>query len=269
MRISRMPYTIKISLELDRLEARYNGDFAAFKYFEVYDSTNVKHPKKEGVSGKIVQLITKKANVFHYNKDTNKEEVLDTSNDIEEFTSRKVKFVCDSYIEIFDVKNGESLSSDNFSNGAIVPYDKEGAYIVSPNEETGEYEPEDKYRVTRGTIVQTGVSIFIPQAKWDEANAGKMPWCGTRAAPANGLKFIPVDPIYPACKGVNSSRNYWSELLTLKDSNPIEHTVLVEWGYYEANKTKISQEINRKRVAGGARRTHRSKLSRNRTRRNK
>ena len=254
-----MSYTI--TLVKGRLVKRLCGDFRAIKTFTVTDSNG----KKEGVNGKVYQLIKKSTQVYYYNSE-GEEVKLDTSASIEKFTGGNVKYVCDSYIETFDISDGESVHADAFANGAIVTYDEQGAYIPARNSKTKKYEEDDKFKVTKGKIIQTGTSVFIPNANLTKIN--KLPWCSIDSAAANGLDFIPIDPpSFKGCPSLNPKVNYWKAITDSSKSNMAVHTVEAEWGYYDENKTKVTQKFDGV-VVGGRRHTiSKRKRLQNKTRR--
>jgi hypothetical protein len=76
--------------------------------------------------------------------------------DIDAFTSDRIVDMNADYYELFPVVNGTSVYSDHFGNGAILHYD----YDKNKDEWFANNNPP-----TKGRIIQTGTSGFIPMEK--------------------------------------------------------------------------------------------------------
>lgn len=197
-----------------------NGEFIDHKAFKVvpYLSSNI--------FGYIIQKVEKTTDAFTIiNGITHRIE------NIEEFTSGYVKYMNDSYYELFFILDGESTDADNFQNGAILEY--------TYNSNNNSFGPDDNTD-TKGLIKVKGTSWFIKADK-DEVienyniyntNNNKMnlnnnntnntveilgtKWILDKNTPANGLPYINT---HISIKAQKNSRN----------SNILEHNVEVKW----------------------------------------
>uniref|UniRef100_A0A6C0DSL7 Uncharacterized protein n=1 Tax=viral metagenome TaxID=1070528 RepID=A0A6C0DSL7_9ZZZZ len=112
-----MALRIRCNMQSSRLSLQ--GEFS---YVKNYDIVNARGTV-QAVDGIIVQLIEKKT-VFRSKRDNAE---YTTTDAIAEFTGGCVKHMCRSYLEIFDVVAGHSVSADEFSNGALATYKTEAA----------------------------------------------------------------------------------------------------------------------------------------------
>jgi len=197
------------------------GEFTVHKEFTVESMKNTNNSnKKKAANGFVVQVITKNTNA---NVLCDKG-VIKRIEDIAKFTNTKVKYMNDSYIELFPIINGECEYGDNFQNGGVLRY-----YKSKNNYYTNDNPP------TFGFIEQVGAIFFIPVEDKEFINTvinalGKhtstsykpmtifgLEWNVSNQTPANGLPYIPysLDTIH--------------YLLSMKNSNVIRHTVKAMW----------------------------------------
>jgi hypothetical protein len=209
--------------------AKLWGEYTVHKEFIVK-----KNNRKKDINGFIVQVITKSTEAYVLCGDGNIKKI----NDISQFTSNRVKYMNDSYIELFPIINGESMYGDNFQNGGILRYEKEGRNYYTNNNPP-----------TFGIIQQTGENFFIPvddiklinlvlekinsKNKNPDLNIFGIIWSFSNNTPANGLPYIPYNI---------QIINY---LKSLKESNIIKHNVISEWnGLIPADNAIIKRNIN-------------------------
>lgn len=190
-----------------------NGEFVVHKEFKVKSKCN---PKSKNVSGYVIQKVEKKTVAY-----TIKDGIETLIPDISKFTSDYVKYMNDSYYELFFIINGESTDGDNFQNGAILEY--------TYDELNNSYGPDDRTD-TKGTIKIKGTSWFI-EAKKDDVynnynlvsenniktiNILGLEWSLNKDTPANGLPYISISE----SAKINNIP---------KSSNILEHNVEVKW----------------------------------------
>jgi hypothetical protein len=197
------------------------GDFVVHKKFKVTSRHS------NSIYGYVIQKIEKTTDV----QDNTNRKIIN----IEAFTSDRVKYMNDSYYELFFIENGISIDGDNFQNGALLEYEYDSS-------KKKWYALDDT--PTKGNIIQKGTSWFISDTegnvirKKEEYEASNerrgihilgTEWLIDPNTPANGLPMLPPMPIekmiiqYP------------------KESNVLEHTVIVDWDCCEKeNKSNIS-----------------------------
>lgn len=207
------------------------GDFRVTKHFVVTDLKNL----RERPNGWIVQYIIKKTEVTHncgnkWDKTTKEtklssmcersatEKTLTTSEDIETFTSGNVKYMTHDYLELFEIKDGNSTYNDAFQNGAVTKY------IWEEDESTKKFnwspiiEDEIHGFYTKGVIRMIGTSIFIPSTTNVKE---RFKWNTKKTTPANGLPYLPATP------------GNVREIFALRQSEPLVHDIRITWGYPE------------------------------------
>jgi len=220
--------------------ARECGDFRVTKQFTV---TNLKD-RSSKPNGFIVQYVQKMTQVTHkcgakWSETTKErsecdagaeEAILTSSEDIERFTAGNTKYMTHSYLELFEVKDGKSVSNDSFQNGAIVKYswdDEEDADAVEKKQSWQPIiEDEDEAFFTKGTILMGGTNIFIK----DPAIQTILPWDKREKTPANGLPYL------------IPTRDNLTVIFSMRVSEPLVHFVAATWDYPtspKSNKTII------------------------------
>lgn len=193
------------------------GSFEVYKDYTVVSNVKLK-PKTKlkprasyGISGIVVQCVEKTTSV----KDANN--ILhDTTESINTFTSGKVPFSNDKYLEYFTVNNAISIEADSFSTGPIVKYDQDGPQTYTTDD------PEYNTYKTEGTITMVGENWFISadNVKYNEVlEMGWVVQTETSINPANGLNYMPF------------SQEAYNKLKDCIDSNIITHTVVTEWTF--------------------------------------
>jgi len=208
------------------------GDYVVHKEF-VVENTKKNRNKTVGVNGFIVQVIEKHTKAYALCGDGYIKEI----KNIDEFTSNQVKFMNDSYIELFPIIDGECEYGDNFQNGGVLQYEKY----------RGKFYPNNN-PPTIGKIEQSGLCFFIPVDNKDfvkpvlkkiksvknknlPLNILGMDWNFLNNTPANGLPFREYN-MYDI-----------NNLLIYKNSNYIQHNVLAEWNGLIKRNNEIQKNI--------------------------
>lgn len=180
------------------------GDFVVYKKFKVTNNKSSHNP--EGI---VIQTIFKKTIVEDVNK-----KIYDTTDKINKFTSNKVLYSNDDYIEIFTLNNkGISEYGDNFQNGALTQYDKDCPIIYTKDDPL-----YNKYK-TKGFIRVIGASCFISSTNPIYEILKKLDWSMNKNTPANGLPYKDFDI------------NFYNWFLRYSDSNILVHIVNVNWSF--------------------------------------
>lgn len=196
-----------------------NGEFVVHKEFQVKLRSNLRIRK---IYGYVIQKVEKKTDAY-----TIIDGIETKIDDITEFTSGYVKYMNESYYELFFIVEGKSIDGDNFQNGAILEYTEGEDSTMGPDDRTN----------TKGIITVKGSSWFIKSTENEvmdnirEAyNNSRMNvnnsdnsidilginWSLSNNTPANGLPYMSID-------GKNII-----ERLPL-DSNILVHNVEVKW----------------------------------------
>jgi hypothetical protein len=188
------------------------GNFSARKTFKVEDTTE---------KGIIVQYISKKSKVIDANG-----KVFDTTKKIMDLTSGQVKYSCDSYFEIFDVKVKSNhiicKYDDVFGNNCMCTYDVYDGELAPNIYET----TDDEYQQykTKGDITMVGKSCFICESTDENSIYQKimnLDWIYDKNTPANGLPFLVYSNIIHDLIFDSNKIN----------SNILCHTIKVKWGF--------------------------------------
>lgn len=214
------------------------GEYVVHKKFTVENITNNRNNRQAGVNGFVVQVVDKRTNAYALCNDNKIRQI----NNIEEFTSDRVKYMNESYIELFPIIDGNCDYGDNFQNGAILTYYKDGRKFYT-----------DDNPPTSGNIEQIGRIFFIPitdiahitdvnanidrksRKKYDYITIFGLQWNISTLTPANGLPYIPYDEVI------------LTGLYHLSQSRVLRHNVSASWnGLYpiRANTTR-NGAINR------------------------
>ena len=219
------------------------GDFTVIKDFKITKQVNVTHSKSTAVnvdeltnivSGFIIQHVKKTTTLHVLCKDN----VLQKIENIDAFTSNRVKYMNHAYYELFPVIDGKSIYLDSFQNGAVLRYEKDKTKWYANNNPP-----------TKGKIIQEGTSYFIPTeksivkhviTKINESSRKRstipiillgIEWDMNPTLPANGLPYTTTNIEYL----IND----------LKKSNSVHHTVHVEWNGISSNNNKNKQNKNK------------------------
>jgi len=198
------------------------GDFVVYKDFTVLPpsssqtlsktSAASKRTSPNKVKGIIVQYVDKTTSV----KDANNKVYNDTAS-ISAFTSNKVNYSNDKYLEYFTLKaDARSVYGDRFSTGAIVQYDQTGP--LSYTTDDAEY---DTYK-TEGTITMIGENWFISADNKGYRDILALGWITETKSnpnPANGLHFMPY------------SKDKYDRLKNCISSNIFIHNVVARWTF--------------------------------------
>lgn len=222
-------------------EAGRMGDYSVRKVYDILDQSG----KRAKVSGSVVQLVTKQSHA-----DTS-QGPLDTTDAFSKFTCGQVNYMCDSYIELFEIRGGRSKDADAFASGSVSVCEDGELVIVEPP-----YEPDDEPFKTSGTITHTGTNVFF-SAKIPDLM--KLPWRMEDPSPANGLLTLPA--------------SYWQQILSLgnESSNIPVHTVTVTWKK-DMNESVVNSTFTNNvalRKGGRSRKTHRKYSKRASRKRNR
>jgi hypothetical protein len=198
-----LPYTITQSFR-GKDKANYKvedfGDFLSIIDFEVT-------PNNLPVNGIIFQKITKITKVIVANKNT--ENILETSKQICDYTNNNVKFMNETYLEYFEVKDN-NVAGDQFQNSAITRYIKKN---VNPKD-VSEY----------GVILQKGECVFIPSTRIGPLINPNYIWKISKLHASNGLFYFD-DKSIP----IKKMNKLWVQILTAKQSKIVCHTVEYYW----------------------------------------
>lgn len=203
----------KLHITNKKITERNNwGDFVVYKDFTVKHDTL----RASDIHGYVIQKITKTSKVYAKDFSNNIELV----SNINSFTDNYVKYMNDSYYEVFYILNGMSIDGDQFQNGPILHY-------------IDGY-PDDEFP-TAGIIHMSGSSVFIPDTK--EAiekcinSTSKnitilgLKWSTSENTPANGLPYrkdLPDISIYFKSNIVHHIvEAYWNGIpgFTVKNNN--------------------------------------------------
>jgi len=226
--------------ELLRKEGSW-GEFTVIKRFEVMNKksspvtnasnvesliTNMsslgisKHSTTSAVPcGFIVQYVTKKTVVHALCADSSIKKI----ENIDDFTSNKVKYMNDAYYELFPVLDGKGTEDDSFTNGAVLRYEKDARTWYADNNPP-----------TKGTSVQEGTFYFIPEDKRVVEHVIDIIKKSTRKrspiiVPILGLEWD-LNPQLPANGLPYANQKRMGAILeSMRKSNSIQHTVAIKW----------------------------------------
>ena len=190
-------YTLRVVPAPEIIKCDAFGDFDVYKDFTVLPPSASKSSRASKavsklsshspleVKGIIVQCVSKTTTVT----DANNIEY-NTTEDIKTFTSNKVDFSNDKYLEYFTLKpDATSETGDSFSTGVIVQYDQSGPLSYTPDD------PEYNTYKTEGTISMVGENWFISADNKNYNDLLAMGWVvqtdATNLNPANGLNYMP------------------------------------------------------------------------------
>ncbi len=232
--------------------AQQCGDFRVTKHFSV---RNKKSPA-ERPNGYVVQYVQKRTRVTHkcgsqWDKTTKEESkceegageaTIESKEDIAKFTVGNTQYMTHSYLELFEIKDGESKTDDTFQNGAVVKYIWEEEDENNNNENNNGYEANantpkkkvwqpiiedsDASFFTKGNIMMLGINIFVQ----DPRLLTDFPWDKSNVTPANGLPYlVPTDDMLVV-------------IFSMRISEPLVHAIEVTWDYPtspKGNKTRV------------------------------
>jgi hypothetical protein len=202
------------------------GDFDVYKDFTVLPPSSSPTLSKPSVAstasskrtsplkvrGIVVQYVDKTTSV----KDANNK-AYNTTASISAFTSNKVNYSNDKYLEYFTLKtDARSVYGDSFSTGAVVQYDQTGPLSYTMDD------PEYNTYKTEGKISMVGENWFISADNKDYKDLLALGWVTETAAnpnPANGLNYMPY------------SKDKYDRLKKSASSNILIHTVDVIWTF--------------------------------------
>lgn len=213
-------------MSIDNKAARNAGDYTVNKLFSVTKPNT----KAENINGIVVQKVTKNTNAT-----VKSGQALNTTANIKTFTSGKVDFACDSYLEYFIIRRGvlyPSNITDGFAGGAIAKYE----YDKSTRTYDAIFDDKDPNYITSGSIIHMGDNVFISDSEMGPIIA--LPWITGAAAkklPSNGLPYLDL--------------SHWATILGKKQSNILTHRVDVSW--VNSGKSKITSTSTS--TAGGKR----------------
>jgi len=235
-------YTLRVVPEPEIRKCDAFGDFDVYKDFTVLPPSSSKTASKSStaskaasklsphspfgikVKGIIVQCVDKSTTVT----DANNTEY-NTTEDIKTFTSNKVNFSNDKYLEYFTLNpDATSETGDSFSTGAVVQYDQNGPLSFTTDD------PEYNTYKTEGTITMVGENWFISADNKNYNDILAMGWVmqtdATNLNPANGLNYMPY------------SKGAYDRLKKCVCSNILIHTVVARWTF-EDPYTEITSSL--------------------------
>ena len=168
--------------------------------------------------GFILQYVTKKTVVHALCGDNTVKKI----ENIDEFTNNRVKYMNDSYYELFPILDGKSTYHDSFANGAVLHYEKDKTKWYADNNPP-----------TKGKIVQEGKLYFIPEKRSvvediisiiDKSTRKRSPII----VPIFGIEWD-LNPIMPANGLPYTTQKIGDILESMRKSNSIQHTVSAVW----------------------------------------
>jgi hypothetical protein len=252
-------------------EAGSWGEFAVIKGFEIHTTplnrntaANASHVdqlitkmSKLGLNkspkapcGFIVQHVTKKtvvralcavsANAVSANAvSANAVSTIKKIENIDDFTSNKVKYMNGAYYELFPVLDGKATENDSFANGAVLRYEKDKRTWYANNNPP-----------TKGTIHQEGTIYFIPEDKHVVEQVMAIMEKSTRKrspviVPILGINWD-LNPQSPANGMPYTEEKIGDILESMRKSNTVLHTVIAEWngiGSLNNNKNKTNTSV--------------------------
>jgi len=233
----------KLTFIIDKKQARLAGDYTVNKIFKVSRNNSKNNSKntftrsrsrsrsrtkertisKESINGIVVQKVQKQITAK-----TEDQIILNSTNAIQDFTGDNVKFACSSYLEYFDIKDGDLFPrtmADGFAGGAIAKYE----FNTTKNIYEAIFDDEDPSYITSGEIVHIGESVFL--TGHNETTVKALPWItGVKAEEfaSNGVPYLDTA--------------HWDYIRGLANSNMITHNVVVTWK--KSGKSKITSTMN-------------------------
>ena len=157
--------------------------------------------KDPPIDGCIFQLIIKDTNAkgsnFVSEKQTGPEVNLNTSNTISKYTNKQVNWMCENYLEYFEIIDGlvKKLDGDGFASGPIARYSKNDPII------------DDALPISQGSIIHIGLAVFVPNSPFLDS-IKKLTWDKSTRLPANGLPYLKL----------LGNENVWQDILLNKTS---------------------------------------------------
>lgn len=181
--------------------------------------------KDNTISGFILQYVTKKTSLYALCK----ENVLQKIKNIDEFTTNRVKYMNDSYYELFPIINGKTIYPDSFQNGAVLRYEKDKTKWYANNNPP-----------TKGEIAQEGTCYFISEEKSIVKRVISVLEKSIRKRSAIPITLFGIEwdmnPMLPA-NGLPYTEDI-EDIGKLKKSNTVYHVVHVEWNGIESKKNE-------------------------------
>jgi len=220
-------YTLRVDPAPEIRKCDAFGDFDVFKYFTVLPPPSSSSPTSSKssaaskrsspssqIKGIVVQYVDKTTTV----KDANNKVYNDTAS-ISAFTSNKVNYSNDKYLEYFTLKSADATSKygDSFSTGPVVQYDQAGDPLTFTTDD-----PEYNTYKTEGTITMVGENWFISADNKEYKDLLAMGWVTETKSnpnPANGLKYMPY------------SKDKYDRLKQAASSNILIHNVDARWTF--------------------------------------
>jgi len=172
--------------------------------------------KDPPINGCIFQLIIKDTNAkgsnFVSEKQTGPEVDLNTSNTISKYTNKQVNWMCENYLEYFEIIDGlvKNLDGDGFASGPIARYSKNDPII------------DDALPISQGIIIHIGLAVFVPNSPFLD-RIKKLRWDKDKRLPANGLPYLKL----------LGNENVWQDILVNKTSGIYKHEVRHVWKFIQ------------------------------------
>jgi hypothetical protein len=210
----QLSYQIKY-VPRDR-QVENSGSYQVIVDFEVVNLMN----KKSKANGCIIQLIIKYTKARGSNLLNNGKigpyEELNTSQSISKYTNNNVNWMCENYLEYFEVKNGiiqdsnGNLYGDGFASGPIAKY-----YRGTPV-------TDDAVEVSQGVIIHIGLAVYIENGPFLDG-IKQLNWDTNEKLPANGLPYLPLVGNEPV----------WQDIILHKNSLIYKHEVRHIWKFIQ------------------------------------
>ena len=192
------------------------GSYEVIVDFEVKSLKPKSKTKDPPINGCIFQLIIKDTNAkgsnFVSEKQTGPEVDLNTSNTISKYTNKQVNWMCENYLEYFEIIDGlvKKLDGDGFASGPIARYSKNDPII------------DDALPISQGSIIHIGLAVFVPNSPFLD-RIKKLTWDKDKKLPANGLPYLKL----------LGNENVWQDILVNKTSGIYKHEVRHVWKFIQ------------------------------------
>jgi hypothetical protein len=191
------------------------GSYEVIVDFEILNLKS-KSVKPAKINGCIFQLIIKDTNAkgsnFVSEKQMGPEVDLNTSDTISKYTNKQVNWMCENYLEYFEIIDGlvKDLDGDGFASGPIARYSKNDPII------------DDAENISQGSIIHIGLAVFVPNSAFLDS-VKKLKWSTNPRLPANGLPYLRLLGNEPV----------WNDILLNKTSGIYKHEVRHVWKFIQ------------------------------------
>jgi len=207
------------------------GSYRVVVDFQILNAKSKSVPKSIArVNGCIFQLVIKETNAigsnFVNNRTTGPPVDLNTSQNISNYTNNRVNWMCENYLEYFEIINGlvKKGDGDAFASGPIARYSSKNKPII-----------DDAKEISQGTIIHIGLAVFVPNSPFLDS-VKSLPWDLDDRLPANGLPYLPL----------LRNEGLWQDILLNKTSGIYKHEVRHVWKFIQ--KVDLDVESDKERI---------------------